>query len=271
MHVNYEYVLAGIILLIVLSVAGINIVSIMSHQVTKMEQETDFPTSDRILDMLLMSPGNPRNWGIISDPPLSLGLAAGNALDAYILDSDKVRRLIDTCPNYLWPTEAREILGLSKDFNFNLTIRPVYDLLISNVSTAESMRYRVTVVDYNGLTVPSVTVTGYLVPSTLAEEGNYPSSQGVTGIDGNCILSFAPLQDRNLVVHAKHLKITSVQTYPSGLEVRVEGGYVMDSEFPIIGKIVFATSTKPDFNFETASRLAEIDGMDYFIRFDLWK
>ncbi|MEM2110815.1 MAG: hypothetical protein QXX08_02935 [Candidatus Bathyarchaeia archaeon] len=273
MHVNYEYIAAGIILLLILSISEMNIFTIMRYQLAKMEQETEYPTAERILDMLLLSPGYPPNWGNQSDNPDSLGLAAQNAFRAYVLDISKVARLMENSSYYIAPVTARQLMGLSSNYHFNLTITPVFTISIVNASSESHMEYNITIRDYKGFLSSNVNVTGFYVPNSLVGNETYNSASAVTDPTGSCILKFTntlPSPNYSLVVCANHLGVKTVQTYPTALNVRVEGGCVLSSEFPMIQTINYATGSVFSMTTESVSRYVEIEGVTYYVKFDLW-
>jgi len=271
LHVNYEYILAGLVLLLILSVSEMNIYSIMTHQLAKMEQETEYPAAARILDTILLSPGYPPNWGNQTEEPTSFGLAVHNSLRAYVLDISKASRLIEGASGYIKPGKARQLMGLSEDYHFNLTIIPVFTIDIVNASQEQPGKYIVTITDSKGFGVPNVNVTGFYVPESMMRGDIYPSQSAVTGVDGTCVLTFSHLSNCSLVVLANQLEIKAVQTEPPGDPVRVEGGYVMKSNFEVIQTINYATGSVFALSSETASRYVEIDGLTYYVEFDLWR
>jgi len=270
--VDYEYILAGIVLLLILSVSEMNIFAVMTHQLTQMEQETEYPAAERILDTILLSPGYPPNWGNQSADPISLGLAVQNALRAYVLDISKVIRLKEDSPNYISPGRARRLMGLSEDYHFNLTIIPIFTIDIVNASSMGQAKYVITIKDYRGFLVPNVNVTGFYVSNSLTGEEIYPSKSAITGTDGSCELIFNPsLPNRSLVVCANQLEVKAIQTDPPGLKVRVEGGCVMRSDFPVIPAIRYYTGRISGLVSESVFRYAEIEGVTYYVKFDLWR
>jgi hypothetical protein len=272
----YEYILAGIVILIILSVAEMNIFSVMTLQLTKMQQENENPVADRILDMILLSPGYPPNWGNQStDQITSLGFAVQDALSSYELDISKVRRLNESVgPDmYIYPAKARQLMGLSEKYNFNLTMIPVFNINIVNASLTGQAKYLITIKDYKGFLVPNVNVTGFYVPNSFTNGEIFPSTYAITGTDGTCVLTFSPLSNYSLVVYANQLGVNAIQTYPPNLwggRVQVEGGCVMESDFPIIQAIHCYTGSTSGKTSETASRYAEIQGVTYYVKFDLW-
>ncbi len=274
MHVNYEYILAGMILLLILSVSEMNIFSVMKFQLTKLEQESEYPDAERILNILLLSPGYPENWGNSSDYPSSLGLALQNSLKPYVLDMSKVIRLTEDVSGFISPVRARQLMGLSSEHYFSFTIMPVFSIEITNSSGAGHMVYNVNVRDFKGFIVSNANVTGFYVPETLAGNATYPSVFAVTGPAGTCALDFENLtftMGSFLVVSVNQLEVKVVQTYPSGERVLVEGGYVFESQYSLIQALNYATGSIFTPTFESVSRYVEVEGVTYYVKFDLWR
>ena len=272
MHVDYEYILAGLVLLLILAVSEMNIFAVITHQLTRMEQEVEYSTAERILDMILLSPGFPPNWGNQSADPTSLGLAVQNPLRAYTLDISKVIRLKEDSLNYIPPGKARQLMGLSENYHFNLTIIPVFTIDIVNASSGGQAKYVITIKDYKGFRVPNVNVTGFYVPNSLTGGQIYPFKSAITGVDGVCVLTFNPsLPNRSLVVYASQLEVKALQTDPPDLKVWVEKSVVMKSDFPMIQTIYYYTGRVSGMVNESVFRYAEIEGVTYYVKFDLWR
>jgi hypothetical protein len=266
MHVNYEYILAGIIMLLMLSVTGVNITSIVTHRLYRMEQETESPLAERLLDIILLSPGYPPDWGEKPEDPLSFGLAAQNAIKSYVLDVSKVFRLKEESPYYIPPRTARELMGLSETYNFNLTITPVFRISMVNASST----YHITVTNYKGFRMPSVNVTAFYIPKSLTPDSPIFSKSALTNTKGECTITFNPLPNYILLIYINHLEVKAVQSYPPGLKFRVEGGCIMESEYPIIDTITYATEIYSSPYVETAFRYVEIAGITYYVKIDVW-
>jgi len=271
LHADYEYILAGLVLLLILSVAEMNIFAVMTHQLTRMEQEAEYPAAERILDTILLSPGYPPNWGNQSADPTLLGLAVQNALRAYVLDISKVIRLKEDSPNYISAGKARRLMGLSEDYHFNLTIIPVFTIDILNASSMGQAKYVITITDCKGFRVPNVDVTGFYVPNSLTGGEIYPSKSAITGTDGSCVLIFDSLPNRSLVVCANQLEVKAMQTDPPSFKARVEGGCVMKSDFSVIQAVHYYTGRIYGLFSESVLRYAEIEGGTYYVKFDLWR
>ncbi|MEM2092064.1 MAG: hypothetical protein QXR59_02110 [Candidatus Bathyarchaeia archaeon] len=267
MHVNYEYIMAGIILLLIFSVTGANIMSVVTHRLSRMEQETEYPLAERLLDMILLSPGYPPDWGIRSEDPLAFGLASTNALRDYVLDISKVYRLIEDSPNHIPPSVARKLMGLSSRYNFNLRIMPVFQIEIVNISST----YRITVTNYRGFRIPNVNVTVFYVNRSLSTSSLFYSQASVlTNTSGECTVTFDPKPNHVLLVYINHLEVKAAKSYPPGLKLRVEGGCIVECDYPVIESITYATGVYSSAYIETASRYVEIEGTTYYVRLDVW-
>lgn len=269
MHANLEYIMSGLMLLLILSVAEINLISITGHQVAKFEQKSEYLSVEKILDMLLLSPGIPLNWGNQTEEPTLLGLAEQNSIKAYMLDESKIARLTIDSPNYIPPTNSREIMDLSSFSQFNLTITPVFNINILNISSPGLAKYEITITDYKGFKTPNVNVTGFYIPTSFSNGEIYPSKSNVTGLDGSCNLTFNYTPNCSLVVYATQLNVNAIKIEPAYLGVKIVGEYMIKSNFPVIEKITYATGSNFASSPEVAIRYAEIDGITYFVRFEL--
>ncbi len=267
MHVDYEYVLAGITVLLILLATEINMYTIMSQEMTRMEQERGYTVAEKILDMILLSPGDPEDWGNYPSDPSSFGLAAQNSLQAYVLDANKVIRLSINSSGYLSPGKVRSLLGLSRGYQFSLNIMPIFKI---DISSEGGGNFTVTVTNYKGLPAPNVNVTGYYIPQSWAPSVEYTHQSKVTGFDGRCALWFNSEPDHVLVVCANQLEVKATETDPEGLYFRVEGDSVVKSDTPLVPAINYSTGSPFGMKRESVSRYAEIEGLTYYAEFSLW-
>ncbi|MEM2342322.1 MAG: hypothetical protein QXX94_06055 [Candidatus Bathyarchaeia archaeon] len=270
MHVNYEYVMAGIILLLIFSITGANIMSVITHRLSRMEQETEYPLAERLLDIILLSPGYPPDWGVRSEDPLAFGLASTNALKDYVLDISKVYRLTESSPHHIPPGIARELMGLSSRYNFNLTIVPVLRIEIVNKTVNANSTYEITVTNYKGFRVPNVNVMAYYVNRSLSPTSPIFLQSNTTSTYGNCTITFGLIPNYVLLIYINHLEVKAAKSYPPGLGLRVEGNCIIESDYPIIDSITYATGVYSSAYIETAFRYVEIDGITYYVRLDIW-
>jgi len=244
--------------------------TLMSQKITQLGQEAPYTTADKILDILLLSPGDPPQWGKnVSEKPVSLGLADENALRVYVLDPYKVARLHNSSVGYIPPSEARTLLGLRRIYHFTLKIRPILAIEVEGNGT-----FTLTVRNTKGFLVPNANVTAYYVPESLVPEADYPHKSNITSIDGSCTLEFVPKSDRVLVIKAEQSGVRVVATHPSGYNFIVEGDRVFESDTLLISDQFtdpgYSTGSVSGIYKESVSRCVQIGGLTYLVEFDLW-
>jgi hypothetical protein len=267
LHVTYEYILAGLMIFLILMMTQVTMSALMTRQLTYLEQSGGYKTAEKIFDALLLSPGDPPDWGRnFSEDPSYLGLADQNSLRAYVLDPYKVLRLQKGSTGYISPAKARRLLGLRDDYHFSLRIFPALTVEIQGNGS-----FTITVRNLRGSPVPNVNVTGYYVSKSLSPMASYPVKSNITRIDGSCTLEFQYEPDHVLVVCATVFGVRVVLTEPPGLNFRVEGGRVFKSDIPLITEINYSTGSVVGFEREYVSRYVEIDGSAYIAEFTLWK
>lgn len=266
MNAIYEYIIAGLTVVVILVAAEMNISTLTSSKLTLAETE-GYSMAESILDMILLSPGDPPNWGDYSQDPRSFGLAFSNVTEEYTLDAKKVIRLSENSSLYISPGKVRSLLGLSTDCNFVFTIKPVF---IIDILSGGDGNFTVNVRNSKGFPMANVNVTGYYVLESLGSGPSTSISQ-ITGIDGKCVLEFDPEPNHVLVVSANLLGVEVMQTYPPNLSFRVEGGQVIKSDVPLITFVNYTTGSAYGLSTDRASRHVKIDGFVYIAEFEIWR
>ncbi len=267
MQVSYEYILAGMIIFLLVLTTEITMFSLMSERLTALEQGSSYTTADKILDILLLSTGDPSNWGSnMSAEPVSIGLADQNSLKQYALDPSKVARFSSNSTGYISPARTRDLLGIRRDWQFSLRISPIMDIEVSGNGT-----FTVTISNSKGLLVANVNVTAYYVPKSLSPGAVYQCRSSVTKVDGTCTLEFQFEPDHVLVIEAEQMSIKVLATFPKGTNFRVEGGSVFVSDTPLITEISYSTGSAYGMDKETVSRYVDIAGTTCLAELDLWK
>jgi len=272
MNAIYEYILAGLMMFIMLAVMHTYMQNLIYDATASITQE-DYNLAESLIDLILLSPGDPPNWGII-DPEI-FGLATQETTEAYALDPLKVIRLDENCTEYQYitPGELRSLLGLTGDVNLVIRITPMF---IVDAQPLGGAKYRVTITDHRGRPVPNVNITGFYVPESLgsSDEERF-QAENITGFDGSCILDFSvdswPLSNYVLVIQADLLGVKTMWTDPPYLRVRVEGGEVVQSEVPLINTINYTSGSFYGLNTDYASRYVKIDGFTYYFELEIWR
>jgi len=268
MNAIYEYVLAGFMMFVMLVALHSNLQTLI-YDNNALAMQEDYNMAESLIDMILLSPGTPPNWS--STTPTLFGLAAQEAIDTYVLDSRKVIRLDENYngSTYISPGELRSLLGLTTGINLIIRITPIFPI---NIQPQGNGKYGITVTNHRGVPLANVNVTGYYVPESLGSNSERFQKQAITGMDGSCTLDFG--QERTgyvLAVCADLVGIRTMQTYPSYLSVRVEGGQVIQSEAPLISSINYTSGSLYGLDTDWAARYVEIDGFTFYFELEVWR
>ena len=267
MNAIYEYILAGFMMFVMLVALHSNLQTLISDTTALIMQE-DYNMAESLIDMILLSPGNPPDWS--STNPVLFGLAAQETIDTYVLDPKKVIRLDEgyNGSSYISPGELRSLLGLTSDINLIIRISPIFPISIQPQGNG---KYEIIVTNHKGVTIANVNVTGYYVPESLGSSSEWSQEQNITDIDGSCTLKFNQTDDYVLVVCADLVGVKTMQTYPPYLRVRVEGGQVIQSDVPLITNINYTSGSFFGLNTDSAARYVEIDGFTYYFELEVWR
>jgi len=266
-HVNYEYILAGFIIVLVLTTTQVYSAMLLSRKVADWEQAAGYQTAEGVLDMLLLSPGEPSNWHDFPEHPQLLGLASANSFEEYALDPRKVERLTPNSTHYIPAGTLRSLLGISSTIGLSLRIVPALNLTLDYEGPGN---YTLTVKDLKGLLVPNVNVTAYYVSMPLDPYADHSTLQKVTGIHGNVSLSYSPKANASLVVCVGQSDIRGIATYPEDVLLSVQGNHVASSARPAVMIVNSTTGSFFGYRREVASRHVKIDGYTYYVELILW-
>ena len=267
MQTTLEYLTAGVIVLLILGTTTTYASNLIYDRIRTLEAETRLERVDRILEILLLSPGRPPDWGEGVERPQALGLAMENALKPYQLDPLKVRRLREGENGYLSPYEIRDLLGIDPAYYISIEIRPIYEVEIEQLSPD---RFRVSVSDPWGTPVINANVTAVLGDIPL-EAVNYTTvsqllsgdlrgveyAYNVTDQFGVCTLKFQGDGDA-LLLCVGHLGLLSLASWPG----EAEG---------IIGHLTSSMGSVSGYESESTYRLVEIGGLSYLFRLTIWR
>jgi len=267
MQTTLEYLTAGIIVLLILGATTSYASNLIYDKVRTLEAEAGLERVDRMLEILLLSPGRPPDWGGGVEKPQALGLALENAIKPYQLDPEKVMRLREGETGHLSPYEVRDLLGLDPAYYLSIEIKPTYNVEIQQLA---ANRFRVEVRDLWGTPVINANVTAALGDIPL-EMVNYTTvsqllsgdlkgveyAQNVTDRSGRCILNFQS-EGSVLLLCVGHLGLLSFASWPGEAEGIV--GYLSSSMGSISG-----------YEAESTYRLVDIGGLSYVFRLMIWR
>jgi len=267
MQTTIEYLTAGIIVVLILGATTNYTSNLIYDRVRSLEAETGLERVDRILEVLLLSPGRPPDWGEETGKPEAMGLALENALKYYQLDPRKVARLREGEEGYLSPYEIRELLGMDPSYYLSIEIRPTYNIEIQQLN---STHFLVEVRNLWGSPVSNANVTAALGDISL-ETVNYTTislllSGGLGGVHyaynitdklGRCTLNFDG-GGGVLLLCVGHLSLLSFASWPS----EAEG---------VIAHVESSMGSISGYEAETSYRLVEIGGLSYIFRLTIWR
>jgi len=267
MHVNYEYIFAGFIMILVLTTTQIYSATLLNRKIADWEQASGYQTAEGLLDVLLLSPGEPSDWHDFPNYPQRLGLASANSFEEYALDPRKVERLTPNSTHYISPATLRSLLGISSTIGVSLQIIPALNLTIAS---GQPGSYTLTVRDLKGLLVPNVNVTAYYVSTPFDPYTEPDIRWGATDIYGSISLSFSPKASPVLVVCVGQSDIRAIATNPDDALLTVQGNHVTSDARPAVLTVNSVTGSFHGYKREVASRYVKLDGYTYYVELMLW-
>ena len=153
-------------------------------------------TASNVLKAMLLGTGYPSDWG--SEYPFEpdgvqrYGLAYSGDPSSYMLDPDKVQRLVEENPiGHLEYEKTKELLGL-KGYGFNFRIVPPLkvkkNLTVENVNKHKChVRFNVDVSSKDGRALPNAMVHATTIYSTKIEAGQNEENFAIGVADGETV------------------------------------------------------------------------------------
>ncbi|MEM1514977.1 MAG: hypothetical protein QXT26_02910 [Thermoproteota archaeon] len=215
----YEYIFAAVIMVAIL-IAAVFLTGIspqLYRSISEVEQLKI--ASQKIMAQILLSPGEPEDWGeniiIRAENLSSFGLAVSTVFtrDAFVLDPDKIQKLSHEIPSQLYmpPSKALELLNLGFDYGIKIEFIPALNITVS----LEDSDATIMVLSEQGTPASHVKV---IVIAFRAQGGNILSNspQEVYDADGDgvCHVSF-PFNPEFLVAVADHYGVQMIYAYSS--------------------------------------------------------
>ncbi|MEM2305940.1 MAG: hypothetical protein QXK51_11420 [Candidatus Methanomethylicia archaeon] len=250
MHVTLDYLVAGLVIIIILAFSANSIFSLTSVNLKHVEEEQLNPLTERLLDKILLTPGEPTYWGNIYDyedeadiTGFGLAYIKNNVINSYVIDPDKMSRMIHPVFQ-ISPERITNLLGLTWDgghpkYGFRLRIVPALNITIipdesSYVKIGNDKLYTnftITVRSYDGYPAANSKIKAMYLAAKYKEGGggqedcvDYSLIRSSTTADwkgeGNIkfSISSAGFQGYNkasfiLIVYASYSGIKSFNTY----------------------------------------------------------
>jgi hypothetical protein len=169
----YDHLIAVIVISVLFVAAVVAVPNISYVNLLHMDQQQLRNIALATLKTMLLDVGYPTNWGSSVEFNASaverFGLALAEESSLYILDPDKVQRLVVDNPlNYLSYEQVRELLGL-QNYGFSLEIRPPFNVEVQNQSLEddgiEVLRYEITVTTFDEKPIPNAVVEAFIFTS----------------------------------------------------------------------------------------------------------
>jgi hypothetical protein len=114
------------------------------------------------LNSMLLSMGYPSNWGSDFDNLTKFGLALEGSSSFYVLDPNKVQRLVINPSGYLNYSDVRDLLGLH-GYGFNIMIVPSFNVTVTLLNSTRIgdnllLSFNVAVKFNGGMPIPNAIV-----------------------------------------------------------------------------------------------------------------
>ncbi len=213
MHAILEYLAIGVLIVLFLTVSFEVISEVMGRMETVKEEQL-YNVAERIMDKILLTPGDPPDWGTnFSNRLTDFGLALNGTRTPYVIDPDKVMRLanLTSLPNPLLVNSSQiaDLLGIKDEYGFRLEIAPLLYVNVTplafytipgNSTPDIPSKIRVKVYNWYDFGVPGANVTAMLV---IAKSKPVPGGGGreeisytvlvksnITDALGTCTLNF---------------------------------------------------------------------------------
>lgn len=252
---TFEYIFAAIVLVAILLAA--TFLTSISPQLYRSTSEIEQlkMTAQKVMTQLLLSPGDPEDWGgdisVRSSDLSSFGLAVSTVFtrEAFVLDLDKVQRLNKDLPGdlYILPEKFSELLGLGSRGHLDYGVRVDFIPALKVDIRSRGSLVDVVVTSEQGLPITGANITLgalYVANGRIALSEN----RGSTDLNGNCTINLGNLNPRFLVAIASYhglqvMNFTNVNSrtgYLIGNYLLVESGLQIDDASVIQVFIVFS-------------------------------
>jgi hypothetical protein len=277
MNTSLEYIAAGIIMCIILGMTGRYTTNMVYDKMNLIESDQGLEKAGKILDLILLTEGDPPTWDDSTDDPNIMGFAPLNNIKMYKLDKDKLNRLIPTTPGYISPGRLRQLMGLSADYYISLKIYPLHNITITK---KDQDVFEAEFINQWGTPISNVNVTAAYLNDTQVEDltedeidafldldlpatydSEFTNSIGVanirlTGASNNgCLIIYSEQ------LTCRCLFLLNVNEYEVSFA---------DTTLAI-NTIESSMGSVSGYNAEVVNRNVEIDGFDYNVRFTLWR
>jgi len=243
LHTIYEYLFTALIIVTIVIAASTMLMSMSNPLKMVSEREQLKVTAEKLLGQMLLSTGEPEDWGTNLTSMTTFGLAkqSSTTRESFVLDPDKAQRLSlnASSPFAIAPENVSKLLKLGHtvdsrwvpDYGFAIEIFPVLNVTVRPAMSQEvppgegsKQWYTVIVANNEGLPVANANVTGRMYYVTSNHLSRYDQTWALTGVSGSCVIGFGEkkteLADmRALVVVADYYGTRIVKVARTTLEI----------------------------------------------------
>lgn len=173
----YGYII-GLAITGIIFISAVAVVPNLSYvNLLYVDQQQLRNTALETMKAILLQTGSPASWG--SEDPFNqdsvsrFGLAYAESSSSYVLDSDKVQRLVVDNPiGYVEYDKMRDLLGL-EGYGFSISILQPFNVTIKEVDfEPPDLEFEVKVSDNYGTPVPNAIVDSTIIYSTQEGENS---------------------------------------------------------------------------------------------------
>jgi hypothetical protein len=196
--VLYDH-LIGVIIMGIIFISAVFVVPQISYiNLLHLDQQQLRNIASETLKAILLQTGYPTEWGV-ADPfdqeaVLRFGLASTNSSSFYVLDPDKVQRLVESNPlGSIEYEKMRELLGL-ESYGFSLSIVPPFNVTVKNDefefdNNDAEIELEVRVSSRSGMPIPNAVVKSTVIYSTKKSDNTslyFATDKYLTDSLGKC-------------------------------------------------------------------------------------
>lgn len=197
MSPSVEYLVVSLILVVTVLTFSTQLLPSMLVRTAYVSETTLQTEAEKIVDQLLLNPGDPPDWGVNAVCPSDirvLGLASSQG-GPYELDANKLIRIYESSVGNLTGfsqldlDSVAKLLGIYGKYGFSIRITPVLNV---SVRARSENSYEVSVKTHEQLPVANAKVRGLLIVPRV--EGNaviyyVEEAEAYTGYDGRVLLN----------------------------------------------------------------------------------
>lgn len=218
----YDNIAAITVVGLIASVAIYILPTINFQNVKIVDEQQLINIAQDLLNSILLNEGYPENWGsyypFSEDIVQSFGLALYGANRLYVLDPDKVQRLVEGNPvGYISYERVKSLLNV-EGYGFSISIKPPFKVHVEDRSESfQHLIFEVSVSDWNGKAIPGAEVTAVTVYCTAQGNNiriNIEEKRNVTDVYGRSrIEQIIDENDVDNVATVFHVSLHGLNTY----------------------------------------------------------